>query len=92
MTPLDERSGRVSTVAIAERLTATGQRCGSLEPELAARMADLDEGAILEVVVDEPSVPAGVAAWCRLTGHELLPRGPSADDEPTVLHLRKGGR
>jgi len=55
-------------------------------------MADLDEGAILEVVVDEPSVPAGVAAWCRLTGHELLPRGPSADDEPTVLHLRKGGR
>jgi TusA-related sulfurtransferase len=42
--------------------------------EIVARMRLLAPGQTLEVHATDPSVANDLPAWCRLAGHELLPR------------------
>ena len=49
-----------------------GTTCAVLTPAIKARLRDLAGGQVLEVRVDDPSASEDIAAWCRLTGHELL--------------------
>ena len=53
-------------------LDAIGEGCATLTPLIRARVRVLESGQVLEVVCDDPAAREGVAAWSRLTGHELL--------------------
>lgn len=53
-------------------LAADGATCATLTPLIRARIRDLESGDVLEVRTDDASASAGIAAWSRLTGHELL--------------------
>lgn len=97
MTPTDDHFGAGTETAAADAggpvddtIDAYGQHCGMLEPSLKARLDALEPGAILEVRADDPSVPAGIAAWCRLTGNELLSSEVGDDGDARFL-LRKAG-
>lgn len=49
-----------------------GEVCGTIEPQMGARMRALQSGQVLEVRVDDPTGLLAVPAWCRLAGHALL--------------------
>jgi TusA-related sulfurtransferase len=49
-----------------------GCAAGPLD-EIAALMRRLAPGQTLEVRATDPSVAGDLPAWCRLTGHELVP-------------------
>jgi tRNA 2-thiouridine synthesizing protein A len=51
---------------------ALGTTCAVLTPAIRAKLRELEGGQVLEVRVDDPSAREDIAAWCRLTGHELL--------------------
>jgi tRNA 2-thiouridine synthesizing protein A len=51
---------------------ALGSTCTVLTPAIKAKLHELEGGQVLEVRVDDPSAREDIAAWCRLTGHELL--------------------
>jgi len=53
-------------------LDALGDGCSTLTPRIAAAMRELAPGAVLTVLCDDPAAPDGIAAWSRLTGHELI--------------------
>jgi tRNA 2-thiouridine synthesizing protein A len=53
-------------------LDAPGETCATLTPLVRARLRDLPSGAVLELHTDDPAAPASLAAWCRLTGNELV--------------------
>jgi tRNA 2-thiouridine synthesizing protein A len=53
-------------------LDALGDGCSTLTPRIAAAMRELAPGAVLAVLCDDPAAPDGIAAWSRLTGHELI--------------------
>src|SRR5689334_23751266 len=51
---------------------ALGTTCAVLTPAIKAKLRELAGGQVLEVRVDDPSAREDIAAWCRLSGHELL--------------------
>lgn len=51
---------------------AQGTTCALLTPAIKARLREMLPGQLLEVRVDDPLAREDIAAWCRLTGHELL--------------------
>jgi TusA-related sulfurtransferase len=53
-------------------LDALGDGCSTLTPRIAAAMRELAPGDVLAVLCDDPAAPDGIAAWSRLTGHELI--------------------
>lgn len=53
-------------------LDAPGESCATLTPLVRARMRELTSGQVLELRTDDPAAPASLAAWCRLTGNELV--------------------
>lgn len=53
-------------------LEGIGEACATLTPLIWRRIRQLDSGQVLEVVADDPAAVDGVAAWSRLTGHELV--------------------
>ncbi len=48
-----------------------GQACVDLLLAMARQVKALAPGAILKVVTDDPAAREDLAAWCRMTGHEL---------------------
>jgi TusA-related sulfurtransferase/ketosteroid isomerase-like protein len=62
--------------AVAHRadrtLDSLGEGCATLTPRIAAAMRDLAPGQVLSVRTDDPAAPEGIAAWSRLTGHEVI--------------------
>src|SRR5262249_10839324 len=63
----------VHTGVVADgELTALGDGCATLTPRIAAAVRGLAPGQVLAVLTDDPTAPDGLAAWCRLTGHELV--------------------
>jgi tRNA 2-thiouridine synthesizing protein A len=67
---------------------ASGATCALLTPAIKSRLRELAGGQVLEVRVDDPSASEDIAAWCRLTGHQLL---AMVDEMPkyTRYFLRK---
>ncbi len=50
----------------------SGSTCAILTPAIKARLRELDSGEVLEVRVNDPTAREDIAAWCRLSGNELL--------------------
>ena len=59
-------------LAVDATIEALGEGCATLTPRIAAIMRGLDTGALLAVLTDEPSATDDIAAWSRLTGHQLV--------------------
>jgi len=59
-----------------------------LTPAIKAKLRELAPGHVLEVRVNDMSARGDIAAWCRLSGHELL---AMAEEPPQLLraYLRK---
>lgn len=53
-------------------LDVPGLDCATLTPAVRTAMRELTSGQVLELRTDDPAAPDGLAAWCRLTGNELL--------------------
>jgi tRNA 2-thiouridine synthesizing protein A len=53
-------------------LDAVGESCGTVTPLIQQTLRALQPGEVLEVLAHDPATRAGVPAWCRLTGHELV--------------------
>lgn len=53
-------------------LDCTGMLCPLPIIELARAFADVAVGQELGLIADDPAADTDVAAWCRLTGHELV--------------------
>lgn len=65
-----------------------GTVCALLTPAIKAKLREMAPGQVLEVRVNDLTAREDIAAWCRLSGHELLAFG----EEPAhTLHayLRK---
>ncbi len=53
-------------------LDCRGMRCPRPIIELGRRIADVDVGAVVELLADDPAAGPDTAAWCRMRGHELI--------------------
>ena len=51
---------------------SAGSTCALLTPAIKAKLRELDTGQVLEVRVNDPTAREDIAAWCRLSGNELL--------------------
>ena len=61
--------GLLTMKAGAESL---GTTCALLTPAIKSKLKELDSGQVLEVRVDDATARDDIAAWCRLSGNELL--------------------
>lgn len=55
-----------------------GRRCPLPILDLARALPGVAVGAQLTVLADDPAAASDIAAWCRMTGHELLASGDGA--------------
>jgi tRNA 2-thiouridine synthesizing protein A len=46
--------------------------CGQLIVELRRKLRQLSKGQSLEVIARDAGAPLDLAAWCRMTGHDLI--------------------
>ena len=53
----------------AAHLDATGMSC--VTPTIRSAVRELDFGAVLEIITDDPGAEEGLRSWTRLTGNEL---------------------
>jgi TusA-related sulfurtransferase len=69
----------------------TGMVCPLPIIELARSFGRLRPGDLIELVCDDPAAEVDVAAWCRMTGQELVGSEPRGTDAPTatVYHIRR---
>ena len=51
---------------------AAGSVCALLTPAIKAQLREMAPGQVLEVRVQDMTARDDIAAWCRLSGHELL--------------------
>ncbi len=61
--------------ALLEILTgpeSSGSTCALLTPAIKTRLKGLDSGQVLEVRINDFTAREDIAAWCRLSGNELL--------------------
>ncbi len=61
--------------AVLEMLGAAqmdGSVCALLTPAIRTRLREMSPGQVLEVRVDDPTASDDMAAWARLSGHELV--------------------
>lgn len=65
-----------------------GEACATLTPLIWRRIRPLQSGQVLEVISDDSAAADGVAAWSRLTGHELLSSIPESGGR-TRFYLRR---
>ncbi len=49
-----------------------GALCAALTPAIKDKLRLMNSGQVLEVRVDDPAAEGDIAAWCRLSGHQLL--------------------
>ncbi len=49
-----------------------GALCAALTPAIKEKLKPLNSGQVLEIRVDDPAAEGDIAAWCRLSGHQLL--------------------
>jgi tRNA 2-thiouridine synthesizing protein A len=62
--------------------------CALLTPAIKAKLQGLAAGQVLEVRVDDPTAATDIAAWCRLTGHELV-LAVTGEGQLARFYLRK---
>jgi len=67
---------------------AIGQTCIDLLLPMAERMRALEVGSVLRVTTDDLAAGEDLAAWCRMTGNELVDR--SKADGYSNYYIRRG--
>jgi TusA-related sulfurtransferase len=67
------------------RLDAGAENCGRLIGLVAAALTGLAPGQTLSVVAYDPSSQVDLAAWCRMTGHQLRSVVPLSDHLEFVI-------
>jgi TusA-related sulfurtransferase/ketosteroid isomerase-like protein len=60
----------------AARLDGIGLSCATLTPTIRSAVNELDFGAVLEILTDDPTAEEGLRSWTRLTGNELVAAEP----------------
>jgi TusA-related sulfurtransferase/ketosteroid isomerase-like protein len=86
--------GRISSIRLicsgfrprGAHLHALGEGCATLTPRIATAIRALAPGQVLTVHTDDPAAPDGIAAWSRMTGHEIV--AVTADEGGTQFQLR----
>ena len=63
----------------ALRLDATGQLCPLPVIELARHIGDVEIGAIIEIMADDPAAATDFPAWCRMREQEFVGAVPTPD-------------
>jgi tRNA 2-thiouridine synthesizing protein A len=66
-------------------LDCRGMRCPLPIIELARHIGDVEVGALVTVLADDPAAASDVPAWCRMRGHEYV--GAAEADAYTVRRL-----
>lgn len=64
------------TGSAALSLDCTGMRCPRPVIELARRIGEVELGAAVELLADDPAAAPDLAAWCRMRGHALVRSEP----------------
>ena len=62
--------------APALTLDCTGMRCPRPIIEIARHIGEVEVGALVQLLADDPAAEPDVAAWCRMRGHELVSSEP----------------
>jgi TusA-related sulfurtransferase len=57
---------------VALSLDCRGMKCPQPIIELARRIGDVEEGALVELLADDPAAGPDLAAWCRMRGQDLV--------------------
>ena len=57
-------------------LDCRGMACPRPIIELARRIADVEIGATVELLSDDPAASADLVAWCRMRGQQLVDTMP----------------
>ena len=68
-------------------LDTRGALCPIPIIELAKRIKDVEVGAVVVVLSDDPAARADVPAWCRMRGHDYLGERPA--DAATAYLVRR---
>ena len=58
-------------------IDATGQLCPLPVIELARRIGDVEIGAVIEVLADDPAAATDFPAWCRMRDQEFVGAEPA---------------
>ena len=74
---------------VALELDCRGWLCPRPIIELAARVGDVEVGAVLAVVATDPAARYDVAAWCRMREQEYLGEDAAPDGSPRYLLRRR---
>jgi len=81
--------GAGDAVVVADaRLDALGEGCATLTPRIAMAMRAIQPGQVLTVLSDDPAAPGSVAAWSRMTGHEIVATDTGPDGTRFFLRHR----
>ena len=59
-------------------IDATGQICPLPVIELARRIGEVEVGAVVEVLADDPAAATDFPAWCRMRDQEFVGATPAA--------------
>ncbi|MCD6518464.1 MAG: FAD-dependent oxidoreductase [Anaerolineae bacterium] len=96
--PLQEQVGAVAALAdpsddppavqVDTSVNACGLQCPGPILAVYKKMAELQEGQVLEVLATDPGFRRDVAAWCERTGNQLL--SVSQEGETIRALIRKG--
>lgn len=70
----DSKSDPADPLFNADKFYDAGDKGCAFGPmdEIAAVMQQMQAGQVLEVHATDPTVGVDLAAWCRMTGHELV--------------------
>lgn len=71
----------------ALQIDATGQLCPLPVIELARRIGEIEIGAVVEVVADDPAAATDFPAWCRMRDQEFLAATPA--ERGTAYRIRR---
>jgi tRNA 2-thiouridine synthesizing protein A len=63
---------------------ARGRRCPLPIIDLARRLPDVEVGAVVRVLADDPAAANDIPAWCRMKGQEYL-----GSPRPEVYEVRR---
>jgi cysteine desulfurase len=75
----DQPTNKAQSLETEQVIDSRGRRCPLPVLDLARALPALPVGAELTVLADDPAAASDLAAWCRMTGQQLV----SSRAEPT---------
>ena len=64
--------GENSDMGVAESLDMTGYFCPEPVIRVNEAIGEIEVGAVLELLADDPSSESDIKSWTKRTGHELI--------------------